>query len=101
MSRPAALLVLPTRDREDEPIDAAVLAKQCLEDLRLAERVARALGATGYPSLRRIEVSVGNRLAFLQGQVPSYYMKQVAQAVALNVPGVQELRNELEVVGFH
>jgi osmotically-inducible protein OsmY len=101
MSRPAALLVLPTREGGNEPIDTAVLAKQCLEDLRLAERVARALRATGYPSMRTIEVTAGNRCVYLQGQVPSYYMKQVAQAVVLSVPGIQELHNELEVVCLH
>ena len=98
MSQPAALFMLPTRQRGDEPLDAAVLATQCLEDLRLAERVARALRATGYPALRTIDVTVSNRLVFLEGRVPSYYMKQVAQAVVLDVPGVRELRNDLEVV---
>jgi hypothetical protein len=101
MPRLAALLVLPTRERRGEPIDAAVLAKQCLEDFHLAERVARALAATGYPSLRTLDVTAGNRVAFLQGRVPSYYMKQVAQAVVLHVPGIRELRNELEVVCLH
>jgi osmotically-inducible protein OsmY len=101
MSQPAALLVLSAGECGEEPIDTAVLANQCLQDLRLAERVARALRAIGYPSLRAVDVSVGNRRVFLQGRVPSYYMKQVAQAVVLNVPGVTELQNDLDVACLH
>jgi osmotically-inducible protein OsmY len=101
MSRPAALVVLPCQEHGDEANDASAaavfLVAQSLEDLRLAERVARSLRATGYPPLRAVAVTVRGRLAILQGRVPSYYMKQVAQAAALDVPGVRELRNDLEV----
>jgi osmotically-inducible protein OsmY len=44
-----------------------------------------------------IEVTVCDRRVLLRGQVPSYFLKQIAQAVALAVPGVRELRNDLEV----
>jgi osmotically-inducible protein OsmY len=68
------------------------------EDLCVAERVERALRATGYPPLRAVEVSVCGQLVILRGRVPSYYMKQFAQAAALALPGVRELRNDVEVV---
>jgi osmotically-inducible protein OsmY len=45
-----------------------------------------------------IEVSVMGRLVILRGRVPSYYMKQLAQAAVLDVPGVHELRNDVQVV---
>jgi osmotically-inducible protein OsmY len=64
----------------------------------LAERVSRALGATGYPPLRAVEVVVCDRLVTLRGRVPSYYLKQIAQVTVLAVVGVGELCNRLEVV---
>ena len=75
----------------------ALLPAQHLEDLHLTEGVARALSATGYPSLRTVDVSVCDGQVVLRGRIHSYYMKQVAQAVALAVPGVLGLRNELDV----
>ena len=77
---------------------AARLLQQSQEDFCLAERVERALRATGYGPLRGIEVSVDARLVILGGRVPSYYLKQVAQTTALAVPGVRHLRNDLDVV---
>jgi hypothetical protein len=69
-----------------------------LEDLCLAERVERALCGTGYQALRAVEVAVCGPLIILRGRVPSYYLKQLAQAAALEVDGVRELRNDLDVV---
>jgi osmotically-inducible protein OsmY len=67
-------------------------------DLDLAERVERALRATGYGPLRTVRVSVTDGLVALEGRVGSYYLKQLAQAAVLAVPGAQQVRNGLEVV---
>jgi osmotically-inducible protein OsmY len=102
MAQPAALLILPTRDPTGEERDAvqavAPPLTQSLEDLRLAERVDRALRATGHGPLRSVEVTVHERLVILGGRVPSYYLKPLAQAAALAVPGIHQIRNELAVV---
>ena len=102
MAQSAALLIRPARKHTAEEKYTgeamAPLLTQGLEDLRLAERVERALRATGYGALRCIEVSVCARLVILGGRVPSYYLKQVAQATALAVPGTHQLRNDLDVV---
>jgi osmotically-inducible protein OsmY len=101
MSQAAALLILPTRDptaaQGDASQSAAQLVAQGLEDLHLAERVERALSATGYAPLRGIAVTVQGRMVMLTGRVPSYYLKQLAQATALAVPGAKQVRNDLEV----
>jgi osmotically-inducible protein OsmY len=78
----------------------AVASLGCPDPLEpsLAERIDRALRANGYPALRTIEVSAQDGRVVLKGRVPSYYMKQVAQATALTVAGVQELWNGVEVV---
>ena len=75
----------------------APLQQQSQGDLCLAERVGRALRATGYGPLRGVEVTVHARLVILGGRVPSYYLKQVAQTTALAVPGARHVRNDLDV----
>ncbi len=100
MTQSASLLAPPTREPAGAPADgaqAAALLTQCVEDLDLAERVGRALRATGYGPLRDLEVTVRTGLVILEGRAPSYYLKQVAQATALTVPGVDRVRNDLEV----
>jgi hypothetical protein len=67
------------------------------EEHRLVECVERALRATGYGALREIEVTARGCGVCLQGRVPSYYLKQVAQATTLAVPGTYPLQNALEV----
>jgi osmotically-inducible protein OsmY len=96
MPQSASLLVLPTGGPADGA-QAAALLMQSVKDLDLAERVGRALRATGYGPLRGIEVTAQERLVILAGRAPSYYLKQVAQATALAVPGVERVRNDLEV----
>jgi hypothetical protein len=68
-----------------------------LMDMDLAERIVRALRATGYPPLRAVEVAVRDRRVVLRGRVPSFYMKQIAQAAVLAVPGACALCNALDV----
>jgi osmotically-inducible protein OsmY len=75
-----------------------VLPAQSLGGGCLAERVERALHATGYPHLRNAEVSVCGRFVVLRGRVTSYYEKQLAQAAAMDVVGSMEVRNDLEVI---
>jgi osmotically-inducible protein OsmY len=101
MTRSAAPLIYPARERTGEETDAAqkttLLLQQSQEDLCLAEQVERALCATGYGPLRGIKVTVHARLVLLGGRVPSYYLKQVAQTTALAVPGARQVRNDLDV----
>jgi CheY-like chemotaxis protein len=70
------------------------------EDAALAARVNQALRASGFAALRELEVFASDGFVALQGTVPSYYLKQVAQAVCLAVAGVHGLRNELAVVSL-
>jgi osmotically-inducible protein OsmY len=95
MAQSAAKLIPPARKRTGQ--EAALLLRQRQEDLCLAERVERALRATGYGALRGIAVTAHARFVILGGRVPSYYLKQVAQATALAVPGARHVRNDLDV----
>jgi osmotically-inducible protein OsmY len=96
----SALLIVPRRDagRETDVVEStATILLESLEDLRLAERIERALHATGYGPLRDIDVIVHARTAILEGRVPSYYLKQLAQVTALAVPGTAQVLNTLDV----
>ena len=93
---------LPTREHPTEEKDAlertGPLVTQRLEDHHLAERVERALRATGYGALRTVRVTVNARVVILGGRVSSYYLKQLAQATVFAVPGAHQIRNDLNVV---
>src|SRR5436309_2094651 len=69
MAQTAVLLLLPPREHPDDDKDAprgtTRLLTQSLEDRRLAERVERALCATGYGALRTIRVPGASAGCFL------------------------------------
>ena len=102
MPQSAILPILPTCKQSNEEKDAlqttAPLVTPSLEDLLLAERVERALRATGYGPLRAVVVSVSARVVILLGGVPSYNLKQIAQATALAVPGAHQVQTDLDVI---
>ena len=64
----------------------------------LAVRVEHALRATGYLSLRNVEVSATGSAVHLQGSVSTYYLKQLAQATVLNMPDVCDVCNDIDVI---
>lgn len=63
------------------------------------DAVVAALNRTGHGWLRRIVVTSEDGCIVLRGQVPSFYLKQIAQSIVMVVPGVARLRNELQVRG--
>jgi osmotically-inducible protein OsmY len=87
----------PTGVEKDDLQEMARLLAEGLDDLHLAERVERALRATGYGPLRSVDVTAHARLIILEGRIPSYYLKQIAQSIALTVQGVEHVKNDLEV----
>lgn len=67
-------------------------------DRRLMELVTKALGATGYPALRNLDIEICGGIAVLWGRVPNYHQKQLAQEAAQRVEGVRGIANGVEVV---
>ncbi len=67
------------------------------EDQLLESRVRRVLASSVYAVLRRIRVSARGGCVYLEGCVPSYYFKQMAQVIALRAVGVTWICNELVV----
>ncbi len=67
-------------------------------NLRMAASADEALRRANYDSLRHVSVTaIGGRLV-LSGRLPRYHLKQVAQTIVRRLPGVTEVRNEIEVV---
>jgi hypothetical protein len=62
------------------------------------DAVVAVLRSSPYPPLRSIACSKRDGVLVLQGSVPSYYLKQVAQSLALGVNGSWPVQNEIEVV---
>ncbi|MCC7423998.1 MAG: BON domain-containing protein [Planctomycetaceae bacterium] len=67
-------------------------------DVALAASALAALRRTNYLPLCRVEVTAAGGRVVLVGRVPRHHLKQVAQTIVKGVPGVVEVRNEIEVV---
>lgn len=59
--------------------------------------IQQALHLAGYGELRRVGVECNGGAITISGRVPTYYLKQLAQNIALNVPGIGQVNNELHV----
>jgi osmotically-inducible protein OsmY len=76
----------PPKSPEQERADAAT-----------AERVDAALDATPFYYFRDVEVSVDNGVTLLRGYVWTTDELYHAQQIAHRVPGVTQVRNEMEL----
>ena len=76
--------------RPHPPTERERLKQQDLAKTRLSE--------SGYPALRRLTCEVSDGVIVLSGKVSCYYMKQMAQTLVRDVPGIGVLVNNLEVV---
>ena len=59
--------------------------------------VIAALRSSGYRLLWNLECEVREDLVILTGALPSFYLKQVAQTIAMGIDQVREVRNMIEV----
>ena len=64
---------------------------------RILLEIRRRLYAAGHHALRQIECEYSNGVVVLRGCVPTYYIKQIAQAVLLTNPIVEQVVNRLVV----
>ncbi|HEY7428506.1 MAG TPA: BON domain-containing protein [Gemmataceae bacterium] len=63
----------------------------------LHDAVLAALRSSGYRLLWDLECEVRDDLVTLTGVLPSFYLKQMAQTIAMGVDQVREVRNGVEV----
>jgi osmotically-inducible protein OsmY len=64
----------------------------------VAQAASHRLRESQYLDLRAVECSCEDGRLALKGQVPSYYLMQMASSLVSQVPGVERIENRLEVV---
>jgi osmotically-inducible protein OsmY len=67
-------------------------------DIRQAAE--RRLQASGYTVLRDVRCDFEGGVLRLRGRLPSQYLKQVAQAVVVDLEGVSTVENQITVAVF-
>ena len=70
-------------------------------DHQLEDDLYHAFRTAGYAQLRHIGITQQNGHVALQGRVPTYFLKQLAQSLAAALPGVQVVNNHIEVACTH
>ena len=80
---------------------AAPNGRECFEApfSAVAQSVEVRLRHSSYFELRSVFCECHEGVLTLQGRVPSYYLKQLAQALLAELPGVAQIDNRVEVVG--
>lgn len=64
----------------------------------ICRKAEEKLRRSAYLALRDVSCTAKGHALYLRGHLPSYYLKQVAQTVALGVEGVRHVVNLIEVV---
>lgn len=60
--------------------------------------IEQRLGRSSYSVLRRVFSEQRGTMIRLSGSLPSHYLKQVAQSLVADIPGISVVINEIEVV---
>jgi osmotically-inducible protein OsmY len=66
-------------------------------DHETVEALKRRLQGSSYLALRNIECVFHDGVVTVQGCVPTYYLKQLAQEIVTEIAGVRVSRNQIEV----
>lgn len=77
---------------EFDPLTCETETDQCL-----LNAVRSGLQKSGYRSLSNLDCFVQAGEVVLSGVVPTYFMKQLAQAIVLRIGQVKAMKNHLEV----
>ena len=67
------------------------------ESVSVEALARKAFDQIGYQQLNAVECVVVDEEIILRGILDSFYLKQVAQSVAVKIPGVRTVKNEIEV----
>jgi osmotically-inducible protein OsmY len=67
-------------------------------DDNIAERAESRLRGNSYLALKNVSCEYRNGVLTLRGCLPTYYLKQIAQAVVGRLDGVQHIVNDIEVM---
>ena len=90
---------MPPREGPEQPGWRIVPASATRRHDRVVERAAQtALCAAAHWPLRSIVCKFDDGVLMLIGQVPSYYLKQVAHVAVSEIDGVNVIDDRLEVI---
>ena len=64
---------------------------------QIVRTATAALKATGYRQLESLQVYCSHGRLTLQGRVPTYYLKQVAQSAIQGLHGIRDIDNDIRV----
>lgn len=70
-----------TRLNNSRPVETGRRAVQTRRELAIEEQAQAELNSAPYLAVRRVSCQVKGGVLSLQGRVPSFYLKQVAQAL--------------------
>lgn len=87
-------------DPEDDEGQGVAPPADQFDDDELAENILRELRQDAMTTELLVHVSVKRGVATLTGEVPAMEDAEQAEAVAARVPGVQEVREQLRVIGL-
>ena len=68
-----------------------------IPSLSLEAKVRISFEQLGYPQLNAVRCSFDGGVLRLSGTLNSFYLKQVAQSVAVRTPGVRSVENQIQV----
>ena len=81
------------------PLETLNLGPLATAPSPLFVQVTNQFRENSFPPLRAIRCEVLGELVILHGRVPTFFLKQMAQALAGKVRGVRRVVNEIEVFG--
>lgn len=88
-----------TSSKSDGSVEAGPLGPGSVPRTeRIALAAAERLRREPHLTMQRIWCAVEQNRLLLRGQVPSFYLKQLAQEVVAGLEGVEQVVNEIEVV---
>lgn len=71
------------------------------EKRRLIHKATDRLGQSSHLFLRHLHCNADEGVLFIEGKVPSFYLKQTAQSLVQSIDGVDRVVNKLEVVNSY
>ena len=63
----------------------------------IENRIRNSFSKLGYSQLNAVKCTARGDQLLLTGELDSFYLKQVAQSVAIKVPGVRNVQNDIRV----
>jgi osmotically-inducible protein OsmY len=82
------------------PAHRAAEPARATHDAEVQSEAQNLLERSNYLALRRLRCEFHDGRLVLNGRVPTYYLKQVAQTIVRQLPGVRRIDNMVDVAEF-